>query len=151
MGSPASHFIFWPLPGQVRWGWGWGVCPACRPQDPRSDFCAPASSFRRASSGALGPFPGVGDPAVVTRHPCPSLAGQRGGALSVPAVERFILELESLSLVLGAGEKFHSGASAVTRRPRADTRGRRFNVLQARDPRKGCGHRGGLGNQFSAT
>lgn len=69
----------------------------------------------------------------------------------MPAVERFILELESLSLATGSGEKFLSGASTVTRRPRADTRGRRFNVLQARDPWKGCGRRGGLGNQFSAT
>lgn len=94
-------------------------------------------AFWLQSLTAAGHLPDFGTLARVWGDPencqlCPRLAGQRGGALSVPAVERFILELESLSLVIGSGEKFHSRASTVTRRPRADTRGRRFNVLQPR-------------------
>lgn len=95
-----------------------------RPPDPRSRFRVTVSYFCRASSGALGPCPGVGDPGVVTR--APDLLDSEVAHLACP---RFF-ELESLGLVIRSGEKFQSSASAVTRRPRADTRGRRFNVLQ---------------------
>lgn len=127
----------------MRWSCGGGGGLSCPlPTGPSLWLLLSSLLLLQSLFRCLGTLPGCGGPDSC--HPCPSLAGQRGGALSVPAVERF-------SLVTGSGEKLHSGASAVTRRPRADTRGRRFNVLQARDPRKGCGRRGGLGNQFSAT
>lgn len=67
------------------------------------------------------------DPGGVTRAPD---FLDSGVAHSARSMERFILELQSLSLVIRSGDNFHPRASNVTRRQRADTRGRPFNVLQ---------------------
>lgn len=67
------------------------------------------------------------------------------------AMESFILELQSLSLVIQSGDNFHPRASNMTRRPLADTRGRCFNVLQPGIHEGGHRCRGGLGIQFSVN